>query len=499
MKRYYLGIDLGTSSVKVLAFDSECNIVGEVSREYPVYYPHDKWAEQEPKDWWLQTVEAIRELISSNNIPKDAVASIGFSGQMHGLVALDKENAVLFPAILWCDNRTEEECEEITAFFTPEGLREATANKALTGFTAPKILWVKKHRPELFEQIEHILLPKDYIRLMLTGDYVMDVSDAAGTLMLDVKNRIWSEPMIDYIGIKRSALPKLCESYEVTGRVSDAVKEMLSLEGDILVVGGGGDNAVGAVGAGVVNEGTALVTLGTSGVIFVPSESFAVDEACQLHVFCDATGKYHSMGVILSAANSLKWWTEMHQEHGIERLLEEAEKVPCGSDKVIFMPHLMGERFDINTKGVFLGLSATTTRGHMTRAILEGVAFHLKDSLEILRSLNIEVHTVRIIGGGSKSLMWKQIIADVMALPVEEINTSQGGALGAAILAAVGDGFFKTVSEGCDAMIHVTDTLTPISANVAAYEKAYRLYAKAYPSLKQWFKEANDVELEKAQ
>jgi xylulokinase len=489
---YYLGIDLGTSSVKVLAVNSDHAIVGEASREYPVDFPHDKWAEQNPSDWWEMTKEVIKEVIQTANIPADGVGGIGFSGQMHGLVALGEDNSVLFPAILWCDNRTEEECDDITSFFTPAKLREHTANKALTGFTAPKVLWVKKNQPELFEQIRHILLPKDYLRFKLTGDYVMDVSDAAGTLMLDVKNRQWSQEMLDYLEIQNDIMPSLCESYEVTGYLHDEALKDLGLTGKVKVVGGGGDCAVGAVGAGVVREGLLLVTLGTSGVVFAPSESFAVDDDCKLHVFCDATGKYHSMGVALSAANSLKWWTNTTGLDVVD-LLAEAEKTAIGCDKVVFLPHLMGERFDANTKGAFIGMNMNTTRGTLTRAVLEGVSYYLKDYLEISKSLGVKVETVRVIGGGAQSPLWKQMLADVMNVTIEEINTNQGGALGSCILAMVGDGHFKTVEEGCEAMIAVSNTINPIAENVKQYEKGYALYKQAYPALKPWFDYANDM------
>lgn len=489
---YYLGIDLGTSSVKVLAVNSEEEIVGEASREYPVYYPHDKWAEQDPNDWWTMTVLAVKELIEKCNIKNNEVAAISFSGQMHGLVAMDKNNDILFPAMLWCDNRTEEECDDITKHFGADGLRELTGNKALTGFTAPKVLWVKKNNLEIFEEIAHILLPKDYLRFKLTGDYVMDVSDAAGTLMLDVKNREWSKPMLEYLGVKDEVMPDLCESYEVTGYLSDEALNELGLTGKVKVVGGAGDNAAGAVGAGVVDEGLLLVTLGTSGVVFAPSKEYKVDDDCLLHVFCDATGNYHSMGVILSAANSLKWWTNTTGVK-VEELIREAELEDVGSNNVIFLPHLMGERFDPKTKGTFIGLDMNTTRGTMTRAVLEGVSYFLRDSLEISRNLGVKVDRIRVIGGGAKSKLWKQILADIMNVPIEEVNTNQGGALGACILAMTGDGHFASVIEGTRKMIEVSNVVQPIVDNVKKYNESYDLYKKLYPSLKDWFHEADSL------
>lgn len=484
---YFLGIDLGTSAVKVLVINDKDQIVGEASKEYPVYYPRDKYAEQNPLDWYNKTVDAIKEVIKTCNIPKNGIKSIGFSGQMHGLVALDKDNNVLHPCILWCDNRTEKECEEITNFFGKEKLREYTGNRALTGFTGPKVLWIKKNKPEIFEKIAHILLPKDYLRLKFTDDYAMDVSDAAGTLMLDVKNRIWSKPMLNYLGINDTVMPSLCESYEVTGKLNAQTKEVLGIEGEVLVVGGAGDNAAGAVGAGVTQEGQILMTLGTSGVVFAPSTAYAVDEDCTMHVFCDATGKYHAMGVILSAASCMKWWSSINQMSEKD-LVKEAEEAKTASSHLIFLPHLMGERFDANVKGCFLGLTATTTRAEMTRAVLEGVVYFLNDSLEMLKEVGVKVDEIRVIGGGAKSELWKQIIADVTNTNVLEINTNQGGALGACILAGVGYKHFQSPDKGAETMVKVMNTIEPIQENVSVYKKAYGLYKKAYPELKDYFK-----------
>ncbi|MFZ3151904.1 MAG: xylulokinase [Anaerolineaceae bacterium] len=487
---YYLGIDLGTSSVKVLAINSDHEIVGDTSREYPVYYPQEKWAEQDPNDWWEQTATAIRNLIEKYQIPSGSVAAIGFSGQMHGLVALDEHNEVLFPAILWCDQRTEEECGDITRAFGSDLLREYTGNKALTGFTAPKVLWIKKNQPELFAKIKHILLPKDYLRYKLTGDYATDVSDASGTLMFDVRNRQWSKPVCDYLGVDESQLPIVYESYEVTGKVSEEVKALLGLTGEVLVVGGAGDQAAGAVGTGTVEEGIVSVTLGTSGVVFVAHENFVVDPECRLHAFCHANGKYHTMGVMLSAASCLKWWVDEAQAGAdFDTLLEEADAAET-SGGVIFLPYLLGERTpypDPDAKGCFLGMDMNTRRGNLTRAVLEGVAFGLRDSLEILKDLNIPIQHVRVIGGGARSDLWKQILADTFKTEIEEINTNQGGGLGAAILAAVGAGLYLSVDAGCQKMITVVKTIKPIEANVKFYDQLYPKYRSAYQSLKEWF------------
>ncbi len=489
---FFLGIDLGTSSVKVLAFNSDNEIVGDVTKEYPVYFPQDKWAQQDPVDWWSGTKAAIVELVEKYKIPKDGIRSISFSGQMHGLVVLDESNEVLTPAILWCDQRTEEECEEITNYFGQEKLSDYTGNKALTGFTAPKILWVKKNLPEIFGKIKHIMLPKDYINFCLTGNYSTDVSDASGMLLLDVKNRTWSKEVLEYLGITETMLPKLHESYEVTGVVSDVVKEELGLKGEILVAAGAGDQAAGAVGTGTVAPGVVSVTLGTSGVVFAAHDEYAVDKDNRLHAFCHANGGFHSMGVMLSAANCLKWWVEdMQKGMSFEDLLKEAENIEKPDQKLVFLPYLMGERTpyaDPDAKGAFVGMSMKTSRGHMTKAVLEGVSFGLRDSLEILRDLNVPIKEVRVIGGGAKSPLWKQILADMFNLEIEEINTNQGGALGAGILAAVAAGHFASVGEGCDKMIKVTNKVKPHKEAVKFYNEKYPKYVKLYESLKDWYK-----------
>ncbi len=490
----YLGIDLGTSSVKVLAINDLNEIIGEATKEYPVEFPKDKWAQQNPEDWWTQTLSCIRELISKLHIPPTGVGSIGFSGQMHGLVALGAQDEVLTPAILWCDQRTQAECDEITAHFGQEKLSAYTGNKALTGFTAPKILWVKKNLPEVFSKIRHIMLPKDYLRLKLTGVYATDVSDASGMLLLDVEKRQWSKPILDFLGIAEEQLPRLFESYEVTGTVSEAVKSELGLEGDILVVGGAGDQAAGAVGTGTVEDGIVSVTLGTSGVVFAAQEAYAADSENRLHAFCHANGKYHAMGVMLSAANCLNWWAEtVHPTVGFETLLEEAEGVEAGSSRLMFLPYLMGERTpyaDPDATGCFVGLTMGATRGHMTRAVLEGVAFGLYDSLKILMDMGVPIHQIRVIGGGARSVLWKQILADVFGLEIQEINTNQGGALGAAILAAVGAGKFEDVAEGCREMVKITNTIKPIPGNVERYKEMYPLYQELYGDLQKWYKKS---------
>lgn len=495
----FLGIDLGTSAVKVLIMNESGNILGTNSKPYPVDYPRNNWAQQNPEDWWIAIKEAIKELLLESNIPRHSIKAISFSGQMHGLVALDKFNEVLMPAILWCDQRTKEECDEITKLLGQDKLTKYTGNKALTGFTAPKVLWVKKHRPEIYEKITHILLPKDYIRFKLTGDFATDVSDASGTLLFDVENRIWSKPMLEALEISESILPTVFESFEVTGKLTEKAKKELDLSGDIIVIAGAGDQAAGGIGTGVVKDGIISVALGTSGVVFASQNNYVVDKENRLHTFCHANNKWHSMGVMLSAASSLKWWVESvnrDTKKPFDVLLSEAEKTSTGSKGLIFLPYLMGERTPHNdpyARGCFIGLTMSHGREEMTRAILEGVAFGLNDSLEIVRELKIPVNEIRLSGGGVKNQLWLQILADVFDMRVSLLNSSEGPAFGAAILAAVGTGIFNSVDEACEKLIHVTNTIEPIYENVSIYKKLYIQYKALYNDLSHRFKVMSEV------
>lgn len=493
----FIGIDLGTSSVKILAIEKNGAIIGSVSKDYPVYYPKTNYAEQDPEDWWLAVKEAMQELVSHYPQLSTDVESISFSGQMHGLVALDKDNQVLIPAILWCDQRTEEECRDITKAIGQENLTKYTSNKALTGFTAPKILWVKKHQPEIFKQIRHIMLPKDYIQFKLTGEYATDMSDASGMLLLDVKNRRWSKEMIDFLDIKEEMLPKLFESYEVTGSVTEAAKKEIGLSNcrEILVAAGAGDQAAGAIGAGVVEDGILSVALGTSGVVFISEEAYSVDTQNRLHSFCHANGKYHQMGVVLSAAGSLKWWIDQVQKdvaNPYDLLQAEAEKVRPGSEGLYFLPYLLGERTpysDPDAKGCFIGLSISHSREHMTRAVLEGVIYALRDSLEIIKDIGSNTREVRLIGGGAKSPLWQQIVADIFGMPVHMTNATEGPAFGAAILASVAAGNYDSVDEACRALIATTKVIYPVKENVTTYNNHYNIYRTLYGTLQETFKD----------
>lgn len=489
----FLGIDLGTSSVKLLLMDEEGKVIQTLSKEYPVHYPKPGWAEQSPEDWWNATSEGIREILKITGLTGKDVESIGLSGQMHGLVLLATDNKVLMPALLWCDQRTQDECDYITDQLGCK-LSQYTGNKALTGFTAPKVLWVKRHYPEIYEQISHILLPKDYIRFKLTGEYASDVSDASGTLLFDVANRCWSQEMLEFIGLTQDVLPTCYESFAVTGKITPEAAGITDLTAGIPVVGGGGDQAAGAVGTGIVSAGMISVALGTSGVVFACQENYAVDNENRLHAFCHSNGKWHVMGVMLSAASCLKWWVEevcQLDDKGFALLLEEAQKVAAGSDGLIFLPYLMGERTpysDPDARGTFIGLSMIHSRAHMTRAILEGVSFGLRDSLEIIRQQNLPATVVRVSGGGANSLLWRQMLADIFGLRVEVVNSVDGPAFGAAILAAVGAGVFPSIEDACSHMIETVWSTEPNPENVKKYDRVYPVYHQLYNTLQDTFK-----------
>lgn len=486
----YLGIDLGTSSVKILLMSRDGQIIDEATEEYPVYYPHANWAEQQPEDWWQGTLGALRRIVDKNEALKTELRAIGFSGQMHGMVALDAAGNVLTPSIIWCDQRTTAECEEITARFGQAGLSALVGNMALTGFTAPKILWLKQNHPEIFDRVAMFLLPKDYIRYKLSGVFATDFSDASGMLLLDVANKRYSAAMLDFVGIAEGQLPTLYESYAVTGVLSDALKDLLGLSvaHEVLIVGGAGDQAAGAIGTGTVSEGVVSVTLGTSGVVFAAHDGYKVDGQNRLHAFCHANGRYHSMGVMLSAASSLKWWAEQVVVSDIEALLGEVDEAISST---VFLPYLLGERTPYpnpDARGTFVGMDMNTSRGEMTKAVLEGVAFGLKDSLDILVDMGIPVDEIRVIGGGARSQTWRQILADVFGKEIVGINTNQGGALGAAILAAVGDGAYDSVEVATDAIIKTVDATHPNMNRHALYQKKHEKYKALYRCLEGYYK-----------
>jgi xylulokinase len=485
----YIGIDLGTSAVKLLLMDEKGSIKKIVSKEYPIFFPQPGWSEQNPDDWYTGTMEGLKEL--TEGCDKTQINGISFSGQMHGLVILDENDKVIRPALLWNDGRTQAECDYLNNEIGRDKLSQYTANVALTGFTAPKILWVKNHEPENFARIKKIMLPKDYIAYKLTGVHCTDVSDASGMLLLDVKNKCWSKEMIEILGIKEEQLAKVYESSEVVGTVKEDVANELGITTNVKVIAGGGDQAVASVGTGTVGDGMCNISLGTSGVVFIASKDFAVDDNNALHSFAHADGKYHLMGVMLSAAASNKWW--MDEVIGTKEYANEQKGITeLGKNNVFFLPYLMGERTphnNPNARGTFIGMTMDTSRADMTQAVLEGVAFALRDSLEIARSLGVNVARTRINGGGAKSPLWKKIIANVMNVSVDTINSEEGPAFGAAILAAVGCKEYATVEEAADKLIKVIDTVSPDSELTKLYEDKYQKFVKIYPSVKELYNE----------
>ena len=485
--KHYIGVDLGTSAVKLLLMDQEGTVEKIVSREYPLYFPHPGWSEQNPEDWWEQTKEGIRELI--RGIAPEDVAGISFGGQMHGLVILDSEDRVIRPAILWNDGRTGKQTEYLNTVVGKETPSACTANIAFAGFTAPKLLWVREEEPENFARISKIMLPKDYIAYRLTGVHSTDYSDASGMLLLDVEHRCWSAPMLKICGVSQEQMPRLFESYETVGYVKPEVAGELGITGTCRVAAGAGDNAAAAVGTGTVGEGKCNISLGTSGTIFISSDTFRVDSHNALHAFAHADGHYHLMGCMLSAASCNKWWMdEILGTADYEG--EQAAIGNLGENHVYFLPYLMGERSphnDPDARGTFIGLTMDTTRQDMTQAVLEGVAFAIRDSFEVARSLGISVGRSKICGGGAKSPLWRKIIANVLNIRVDILKTEEGPALGGAMLAAVADGAFSSVEEAAERLVQVVDTVEPDPRLAARYEERYRKFAGIYPAVKELF------------
>ena len=485
---FYIGIDLGTSAVKLLLMDSEGKIVNIVSREYPLYFPHPGWSEQKPEDWYEQTILGIEELIQ--DVDKEQVAGISFGGQMHGLVILDEDDNVIRPAILWNDGRTGEETEYLNNVIGREKLSAYTANIAFAGFTAPKLLWVKNREPENFARIAKIMLPKDYIAYKLTGVHCTDVSDASGMLLFDVKNRRWSEEMCHICGIRVSQLAKCYESYEAVGTLLPQVAAQLGLSPSVKVAAGAGDNAAAAVGTGTVGDNMCNISLGTSGTVFISSKQFGVDRYNALHSFAHADGSYHLMGCMLSAARCNKWW--MDEIIGTKDYAAQQQPIEkLGENHVFFLPYLMGERSphnDPEARAVFIGMSMDTTRADMTQAVLEGVAFALRDSLEVAKSLGIELKSTKICGGGAKSPLWKKIVANVLNLRVEVPESEEGPSMGGAMLAAVACGEYASVEEIAAKVVKVVETVEPEAELVAKYEERYQQFKRIYPACKPLFR-----------
>lgn len=483
---FYIGIDLGTSAVKLLLVDADGKIHGSVSKDYPLYFPHPGWSEQNPEDWWSAVKEGLTELL--DGIDKTEVAGIGCGGQMHGLVVLDENDEVIRPAILWNDGRTAAEVDYLNGVIGKEKLSSLTANIAFAGFTAPKILWMRNKEPEKFERIRKIMLPKDYINYKLTGVHSCDYSDASGMLLLDVEHKCWSKQMLDICGVTEDMMPKLFESYDVIGTVSADI----GLPKSVKVVAGAGDNAAAAVGTGTVGDGACNISLGTSGTIFISSEKFGVDHFNALHAFAHADGNYHLMGCMLSAASCNKWFYEeilKTDDYKAEQSSITEDKL--GKNRVFFLPYLMGERSPINdtdARGAFIGMSMDTSRVDMVQAVMEGVSFAIRDSFEVAKSLGIDISRSKLCGGGAKAPVWRRIIANVLNISIDIPQTEEGPGYGGAMLAMVGCGEFDSVKACADALVRVTSTIEPEEELAALYENRYNKFKAIYPTAKPLFK-----------
>lgn len=498
-----LGIDVSTTGAKALLIDERGNVIATHTTEYPLSTPKPLWSEQNPLDWWQGTIASITAALSKANRSGDEVTAIGLTGQMHGLVMLDKTDHILRPAILWNDQRTGKQCDDITAKVGGlDRLLQLTGNQVLPGFTAPKIVWVRDNEPEIFDQTTHVLLPKDYVRFCLTGEYATEVSDASGMSLLDVANRRWSDEMLSVLDIPREWLPTCTESDVVSGRISASAAKATGLKAGTPVVGGGGDQAAQAVGSGIVRSGVISVTSGTSGVVFAHSDHYAAEAQGRLHAFCHAVpGKWHYMGVMLSAGGSFRWLRDsigdtektaakLIEVDPYELLTQEAALAPVGSEGLLFLPYLTGERTpypDPQARGAFVGLTLRHGKSHLVRSVLEGVSFGLRDSLELIKGLGVPIEQVRASGGGARSAVWRQIQADVFGAELVLANVTEGAAFGAALLAGVGAGTFNSVDEAVAATIKITDRTAPKPENAAKYERLYPAYRALYPALKDTF------------
>lgn len=498
---YVIGIDVGTSGTKIVAINEEGKVVASVTKTYDLHNPKPGWAEQNPQDWKKAVFDGLSEIC--HKINGQEVRAIGLTGQMHGSVFLDEKGDVLYPAILWCDQRTAKQCEKINEIVGEKKLLEMVSNPALTGFTAPKILWLRDEVPEVYKKVKHVLLPKDYIRYELTGEFASDVADASGTLLFNVNKRCWHEELLSKLDIPVAWLPKVYEGIEVTGKIKSSVAEQLHLSPNVVVVAGGGDQAAGGVGCGVVRSGIVSASLGTSGVVFAFAEHVHTDPEGRVHTFCHSVpGAWHVMGVMLSAGGSLQWFRnklckeemEKSKETGIdayEYITRPAEKVPIGSNGLIFLPYLSGERTphkDPYARGAFIGLSLMHGKAEMARAVLEGVAFGMRDSVEIMKGMGIPINEVRISGGGARSSLWRQIMADICKVPMVVINVDEGPAFGAGLLASIAAGMFSSLSEACESIIKELDRVEPNPQNSEEYEFWYQEYKSAYLSLAPAFK-----------
>lgn len=501
--RALLGIDVGTSGTKTVLFDEKGRPLASHTEEYPMLQPQNGWAEQQPEDWWRALVLAIRSVLSKSGLPAYEIAGVGLSGQMHGLVMLGKDDEVLRPAIIWCDQRTGEECDDLNRIIGPRRMIEITANPPMTGFTASKILWVQKHEPEIYDKCVKILLPKDYIRFKLTGEFATEVSDASGMQLMDVPGRVWSNELLSKLNIDKSMLGRIYESPDVTGKVSRQAAGETGLAEGTIVVGGAADNAAAAIGTGVTAEGSPFTTIGTSGVIYAVSNEPHVDMEGRVHTLCASVpGKWTVMSCTQAAGLSLKWLRDTccapemakAEGQGIDPYVimsKLAEGVPAGAGKLVFLPYLMGERSphpDADCRGVFFGLSAMHTRANMIRAVMEGVSYSLLECVDVLREMGVPVQGMTICGGGSRSPLWRQMLADLYECPVHTLKVDEGASLGAALLAGVGAGIFSSVEE-TSSIVQKNEPVFPDAGRHREYMPYYQLYKSLYPTLKDSFKE----------
>jgi len=496
----YLGIDVGTGGTRALVMDAQGQVVASASAEHQHFAsPRPGWAEQDPRDWWHACGAAVRKALQTSGIRPESIACVGFSGQMHGAVLLDAADEVVRPALIWCDQRSEAQCAELENIFGRDTLIKLTCNPPLTNFTLTKFLWVRENEPQNWARVKHVMLPKDYVRFRLTGERAIDMADASGTLLLDVANRRWSKEVLSKTGIDEKLLPALFESPEVCGKVSEAGAEATGLLAGTPVVAGAGDQAAGAVGMGIARVGAVSATIGTSGVVFASTDRPAMDPAGRLHTFCHAIpGRWHVMGVTQAAGLSLRWYRDnfgaaspgVQEKDGrdpYDVFAEEAASAPPGSEGAIWAPYLMGERtphLDPNARGALVGLTASHTRAHVIRAILEGVAFSLKDTFTIFEEMKVPVKAIRLGGGGARSALWRQIQADVYGHEVEIVSAEEGAAYGAAILAGTGVKEWSSVEQACDAIVRVAKRVVPNQKDSAAMQQTYRTYRKVYPALR---------------
>ena len=490
---YLLGIDLSTTGAKAILIDDRGQVIASATSEYPLSTPHPLWSEQSPQDWWHGASHSIREVIANASIRPEDIKGVGLTGQMHGLVLLDAHNQVLRPAILWNDQRTASQCAEMTRVVGAKRLLEITGSPALTGFTAPKILWVRDNEPDIFARVTHVLLPKDYIRFKLSGDYAIDCAEASGTSLLDVKKRAWSMELLSLLGINPDWLPRVVEGPQVTGTIHSEAAEATGLRAGTPIVGGGGDQAAQAVGVGAITPGIIALTLGTSGVVFAPTGEPFIEPEGRLHAMAHSVpGNWHLMGVMLSAAGSLRWFRDTFSPgSSYDDLLAPASAVEPGSEGLLFLPYLTGERTpypDPLARGAFIGLTLRHNLAAMARSVLEGVAFGLRDSMELVKGCGLgQITQVRVSGGGSRSPLWRQILADTLDCELVTVNITEGASYGAALLAGVGSGVWASVHEACDATVRVLTTTLPQPGVVERYQRIYPLYRSLYPALKPTF------------